>query len=181
MVVAEAPKPPPPPERPRYHLSAIGASRALLDSPLWQWGGGVRFVHAPFRYFGWAAELSGEYGEFATKLGAVQMSSGGGAAEAFAQWPVSLFTFQLALGLRGGAVTARGIPAVPFVVAKELTGPWAGPFAALSASAGFEWFTVTGRFEGGATVVGVPAHVDVVNTGMAGPWVGLSIAVGVRS
>ena len=148
---------------------------------MWQWGGGLRFVHTPFRYLGWAAEATAEYGQLTTALGAVQMVTGGGALEGLGQYTWRRLTVQLALGFRGGGVYAGGIPQLPVVTAWVVTGPWAGPHAALSASVALGWWTLTGRFELGTALLGVPSHVDTVQAGMLGPWVGLSIAVGLRT
>ncbi len=168
----------PPDDGPRFRVSVVGASRALLDAPLWQWGGGVRFAHMPFRHVGWAAELSAEHGELGTFLGTVQMSSAGGSLEVVGQYAWRFLTFQHGFGVRGGGVTARGVPFGALITAKQVDGPWAGPYHALSVTAARGAWAVTGRFEGGVVVVGVPAHVAAVRTGMAGPWLGLSIAIG---
>jgi hypothetical protein len=161
-------------------LTLTATSRALVASPLWQWGGGVRMVHTPFRFLGWAAELTGEQGTFETGLGSVQISSGGAALEILGQLELGMVTLQLGGGARGGIVNARGIPRVPLVVGKDLTGPWAGAFVALSASLGLGWWLLSARLEGGSVIHGLPAHVESVNTGMDGPLVGLALGFGIR-
>lgn len=180
MVVAPVEAPTPADERPRYHVSLVGLSRGLLEASMMQHGGGLRFVHTPFRYFGWAGELTAEHGQLVTFLGTVQMTSAGGALEALGQYALGRFTFQLAAGLRGGGVTARGVPFGPLITAKEAGGAWVGPFSAFSTTFGFSRWFAAARLEAGATVVGVPAHVDSVRTGMAGPWLGLALGFGFR-
>ncbi len=173
--VALAPAP-----RPKFGLTAHAASRALLTSPLWQWGGGLRFVHTPFRFLGWAAEIAAEHGTFSTTLGSVFITSGDGLLELLGQLVLGPVAFHLSAGTRVGVVHARGVPSVPLVRAREVIGPWAGVLGALSASAGAGMWFLTARAEGGQILLGVPSRVANVNTGMVGPWLGLSLGLGVR-
>lgn len=179
VAVDPAPAPPPQPLG-KIRLTVNGTSRALLASPLWQWGGGLRFVHTPFRYLGWAAELTGEQGSFETGLGTVRISSGSVALELLGQLELGPVTLQLGSGARGGIVNALGIPNKPLVTSKQLTGAWAGAYVALSATLGFGWWLLTARFEGGGVLHGLPAHVENINTGMDGPWLGLALGFGIR-
>jgi len=174
------PVPAAPAQRPKFGLSAHAASRTLLTSPLWQWGGGLRFVHTPFRFLGYAAELSAEHGTFSTTLGSVFITSVDGLLELLGQLILGPVSFQLSAGSRFGVVHARGVPSIPLVRAREVVGPWAGILGAFSASAGGGMWFLTARVEGGQILVGVPSRVQSVNTGMVGPWLGLSLGLGVR-
>jgi hypothetical protein len=165
----------------KFQLTLVGSARAQLNVGLVEMGAGLRFVHLPFRYLGWAAEAVGESGSYdwGLSVGSTRLSSMTGALEVLGHLELGRVSLQLAGGARGGYAVAE-VPHGPLESTTQPNGGWFGPYAAVSTSVAMGLFLLSARVEGGATVRGVPAHVWVFNTGMEGPWLGAMVGFGVR-